>query len=104
VRSEDMLARATAEEFGVVARETPLSAGRALGERIRKAVERGHVTIRGEDLSLTASVGVVGIDSIATYAQGRTDAHVLGLVEGALRRARDAGGNRVEADGPLALP
>lgn len=104
VRREDVLARVNAEAFGVVARETPLSAGRALGERIRKAVEQGHITVRGKDLALTVSVGVVGIDAIATYTTGRTDAEVMGLAESALRRARVAGGNRVEADGPLSLP
>jgi two-component system cell cycle response regulator len=104
VRREDVLARLSAEEFGVVARETPLSAGRALGERIRKSVERGHVTARGETVSLTVSVGVVGVDSIATYMPSRTDAEVLARAEAALRRASAAGGNRIEEDGPLALP
>jgi two-component system, cell cycle response regulator len=104
VRREDVLARVNAEAFGVVARETPLSAGRALGERIRRAVEQGHITVRGQDLALTVSVGVIGIDAIGTYVTGRTDAEVMGLAESALRRARVAGGNRVEADGPLSLP
>ena len=104
VRREDVLARLSGEEFGVVARETPLSAGRALGERIRKAVERGRVSVGGQELALTVSVGVVGIDSLATYAPGRTEARALELAGGALRRALEAGGNRVEAEGPLALP
>jgi diguanylate cyclase (GGDEF)-like protein len=104
VRREDVLARLSGEEFGVVARETPLSAGRALGERIRKAVERGRLSVAGEELALTVSVGVVGIDSLATYAPGRTEARALELAESALRRALAAGGNRVEAEGPLALP
>jgi diguanylate cyclase (GGDEF)-like protein len=104
VRREDILARISGEQFGVVARETPLSAGRALGERIRKAVERGHVSVRGQDLSLTVSVGVVGIDTIVTYAATRTESEVLLLAEAALRRALDAGGNRVEAEGPVTLP
>ncbi len=104
VRREDVLARVSGEEFGVVARETPLSAGRALGERIRKAVERGRLSVRGQDLALTVSVGVVGIDTIGTYSSARTEAEVMGLAEEALRRALDGGGNRVEAEGPLSLP
>jgi diguanylate cyclase (GGDEF)-like protein len=103
VRREDILARVSGEQFGVVARETPLSAGRALGERIRKAVERGHISVRGEELSLTVSVGVVGIDAIGSYSAPRTETAVLGLAEAALRRALDSGGNRVEAEGPLTL-
>jgi two-component system cell cycle response regulator len=104
VRREDVLARFSGQQFGVVARETPLSAGRALGERIRKAVERGRITVRGQDLALTVSVGVVGIDAIGTYSSSRTDAEVLAIVEAALRLAVGSGGNRVEAEGPLTLP
>ncbi len=104
VRREDILARISGEQFGVVARETPLSAGRALGERIRKSVERGHLSVRGQDLSLTVSVGVVGVDTIVTYVATRTETDVLLLAEAALRRALDAGGNRVEAEGPITLP
>ena len=103
VRREDTLARVSGEQFGVVARETPLSAGRALGERIRKAVERGHISVRGQELMLTVSVGVVGIDAIGSYSAPRTETAVLGLAEAALRRALDSGGNRVEAEGPLTL-
>ena len=104
MRREDVLARFSGEQFGVVARETPLSAGRALGERIRKAVERGRIPVRGQDLALTVSVGVVGIDAIGTYSSSRTDTDVLALAEAALRLAVGSGGNRVEAEGPLTLP
>jgi diguanylate cyclase (GGDEF)-like protein len=103
VRREDVLARISGEGFGVVARETPLSAGRALGERIRKVVEHARPTVGGLELAITVSVGVAGVDSVATFAPGRTEAQVLGLAGGALRRAVDAGGNRVEGEGPVAL-
>jgi diguanylate cyclase (GGDEF)-like protein len=104
VRREDVLARVSGEQFGVVARETPLSAGRALAERIRQAVQHGSASVLGQDLSLTVSVGVVGIDAIGTYSSQRTEAQVLALAEATLRRALEGGGNRVEAEGPLALP
>lgn len=104
VRREDVVARVAAEEFGVVARETPLSSGRALAERIRASVERGRLAVGGAPIALSVSVGVVGVDSIGTFATGRTDVEVLSLAERALRRARLGGGNRVEAEGPLVLP
>ncbi len=104
VRREDVLARTTAEQLGVVARETPLSAGRALGERIRKAVERGDPSAAGLGAPITVSVGVVGIDVVATYVSGRTEAEVLAMAEAALGAAGRAGGNRVEAEGPVTLP
>lgn len=104
VRREDVVSRIAPEEFGVVARETPLSSGRALAERIRSAVERGPVVVQGASMSLSVSVGVVGVDSIGTFAIGRTDVEVLALAERALRRARLGGGNRVETEGPVVLP
>jgi len=104
MRREDVLARLSAETFGVVSRETPLSAGRALGERIRKSADQGKLSLRGGDLAVTVSVGVIGIDTIGTYAPGRTELEVLSLAGSALLRAQEAGGNRVAAEGPLALP
>ena len=104
MRREDVLARLSAETFGVVSRETPLSAGRALGERIRKSADQGKLSVRGGDLAVSVSVGVIGIDTIGTYAPGRTELEVLSLAGSALLRAQEAGGNRVAAEGPLALP
>jgi len=104
MRREDVLARLSAETFGVVSRETPLSAGRALGERIRKSADQGKLSLSGGDLAVTVSVGVIGIDTIGTYAPGRTELEVLSLAGSALLRAQEAGGNRVTAEGPLALP
>ena len=103
VRREDVLARLSAESFGVVSRETPLSAGRALGERIRKSADQGKPSMQGQDLAVTVSVGVIGIDTIGTYTPGRTELEVLALAGNALLRAQEAGGNRVTAEGPLAL-
>jgi diguanylate cyclase (GGDEF)-like protein len=104
VRREDVLARLGPEAFGVVARETPISAGRALGERIRKTVEQAHLSARGQDLSLTVTVGVVSLDTLGSYSPGRTEGEVLGIAEAALLRGQQAGGNRVAAEGPLSLP
>jgi two-component system cell cycle response regulator len=99
VRREDVLARLGAEQFGVVARETPVSAGRALGERIRKAVEQGRLSVQGRDLSLTVSVGVAGIDTLGSYTPARSEAEALGIAVRAMRQSLAAGGNRVTADG-----
>jgi len=104
VRREDVLARLSAESFGVVSRETPLSAGRALGERIRKSADQARLPVHGQELAITLSVGVIGIDTIGTYTPGRTELEVLALAGSALLQAQEAGGNRVSAEGPLALP
>jgi two-component system cell cycle response regulator len=104
VRRDDVLARIGEQELGVVSRETPLSAGRALGERIRKWVGQGRVTIRGLTLVPHVSVGVVSVDSVGRYDPPRTERAVLDAAEDAFRRARAAGGDRVVAEGPLDLP
>ena len=103
VRREDVLGRLSGARFGVVARETPLSSGRALAERIRAAVDQAQLVVPGAQAPLTVSVGVVGVDAIGAFAAGRTDAEALGIAERALRRARLSGGNRVETEGPLTL-
>lgn len=104
VRRDDVLARVGERELGVVSRDTPLSAGRALGERIRRSASQGPVVIRGVTVVPRLSVGVVAVDSVGRHDPPRTDRAVLDAVDAALRRARESGGDRVVADGPLDLP
>jgi len=104
VRREDVLARLGSEDFAVIARETASAGGRALADRIRKAVERSRLSFRGQELALTVSVGVAVVSSIATYEPARTDRAVLEAAEEALRQAKASGGNSVGAASPLSLP
>jgi diguanylate cyclase (GGDEF)-like protein len=106
VRREDVLARLGGEDFAVLARETPLAGGRALGERIRKAVERSRVSYRGEELALTVSVGVAVVASLPTFEPGKSDAALMDAAEAALEEARRSGGNCVSASpvGPAPPP
>jgi diguanylate cyclase (GGDEF)-like protein len=104
VRRDDVLARIGDQDLGVVSRETPLSAGRALGERIRKWVGQSRITVRGLALVPRVSVGVVSVDSVGRYDPPRTERAVLDAADAAVRRARGAGGDRVVAEGPLDLP
>ncbi|HTP51339.1 MAG TPA: GGDEF domain-containing protein [Anaeromyxobacteraceae bacterium] len=93
VRREDVLARLGSEDFAVLARETPASGGRALADRIRKAVERSRLSFRGQDLALTVTAGLAVVTSIATYEPGKTDRAVLAAAESALKQGKQAGGN-----------
>ncbi|HVP66974.1 MAG TPA: GGDEF domain-containing protein [Anaeromyxobacteraceae bacterium] len=103
VRREDVLARLGSEDFAVLARETAVAGGRALADRVRKAVERSRLSYRGQELSLTMSVGVAVVSGIATYEPAKTDRVVLEAAEEALRQAKAAGGNAVAASPPLSL-
>ena len=85
------------ESFAVLARETPLAGARALGERMRKAVERSRVSYRGQELALTVSVGVAVVPSLEVFEPGRTEARAREVAEEALAQARAAGGNCVVA-------
>ncbi len=104
VRREDVLARLGSEDFAVLARETATAGGKALGDRIRKAVERSRLSFRGQELALTVSVGVAPVASIGTYEPAKTDRAVIDAAEGALRQCKEAGGNCALTSAPVALP
>jgi len=95
IRKEDVLARFGGEEFVVLARETTLSGACALGERIRRAVERSRFSFDGTEVALTVSVGVTVSGSLAGYRPGRTEGELLEIADRALYRAKEHGRNAV---------
>jgi diguanylate cyclase (GGDEF)-like protein len=97
IRKEDVLARFGGEEFVVVARETGLAGARALGERIRRAVERSRCQWQGRDLALTVSIGVTVSVGLETFVPGQTDRDMIASADQALYLAKQAGRNRVIA-------
>ncbi len=104
LRKEDVLARYGGEEFVVLARETSLAGGRSLGERVRKAVERSHLAWQGHDLSLTISVGVAANTGTGHFESGVTERTLIEAADRALYRAKQAGRNRVVAEGEPQVP
>lgn len=100
VRKEDVLVRYGGEEFLVVARETALPGARALGERIRRAVERSRCAWQGRDLPLAVSLGVTVSVGVAELASGRSDRDLLEVADRALYLAKQGGRNRVVAIPP----
>jgi diguanylate cyclase (GGDEF)-like protein len=103
VRKEDVLARFGGEEFVVVARETGLDGGKALAERIRRAVERTRFAAEGQELGVTVSVGVTVALGIGPFVPGTSDRELLAAADRALYAAKEAGRNRVVAV-PVASP
>ena len=97
LRKEDVLARYGGEEFVVIARETGLAGGKALGERVRQAVERSRLSWEGRDVGLTVSIGVTVSIGISEYVPGRTDRELFQAADRALYAAKQAGRNRVVA-------
>ncbi len=94
LRKEDVLARYGGEEFVVLARETSLAGGRSLAERVRKAVERSHLSWQGHALSLTVSVGVAVNTGAGHFEAGVTERTLIEAADRALYRAKQAGRNR----------
>lgn len=97
IRASDLIGRWGGEEFLVMTPETAADGGRALGERLRKAVVETPVVLEvGEEVTVTISVGV------APYLKGDNDlAAIVGRADAALYRAKANGRDRVElADSP----
>ncbi len=95
IRKEDVVARYGGDEFLVLARETALPGARALGERIRRAVERSRTSFGGADIAVTVSVGVVVSVGLGEFEPGRTEPQMLAAVQRALARAKATGPNVV---------
>ncbi|HWI41882.1 MAG TPA: diguanylate cyclase, partial [Verrucomicrobiae bacterium] len=91
-RPGDLLGRYGGEEFTAVLAETPLSAGVALAEGARLAVERLAIQHRDSPASphVTISVGA------ASGCSGDFTA-LLSAADAALYRAKQGGRNRVES-------
>jgi diguanylate cyclase (GGDEF)-like protein len=96
VRKEDVVARYGGEEFVVLARETGLTGAKALGERIRRAVERSRCEWDGRELAVTVSVGVTVSAGVAPDGAGAVR-QLLEAADRALYRAKQGGRNAVVA-------
>ena len=92
VRREDVLARYGGEEFVVLMRATGREGARALGDRIRLAVEQTEVPHGGPSLKVTVSVGASTFN--AEHIYGSIPA-LVEAADAALYRAKAAGRNRV---------
>ncbi|HUY97108.1 MAG TPA: GGDEF domain-containing protein [Verrucomicrobiae bacterium] len=89
VRATDSVYRYGGEEFAVLARDSQLTAGQELAERLRVAVER-QAGRRAQVGTVTISVGVAAVE----MAMAAPDA-LVALADSALYRAKRAGRNRV---------
>jgi diguanylate cyclase (GGDEF)-like protein/PAS domain S-box-containing protein len=100
IRGSDLIGRWGGEEFVVMAPETALDGGQALGERLRQAIADEPVRLEsGERVAVTISVGVAG------YEAGDTDLEsIVRRADAALYRAKAEGRNRVELQDLPTLP
>jgi len=91
IRREDSLARCDNHEFAVLIPDAGLADVSAFAKRVREAVSAAHISMQGEVLHVTVSVGV------ASY-QADTPADMvalLGLARQRMHQAQAAGGDQV---------
>jgi diguanylate cyclase (GGDEF)-like protein len=92
IRDTDFVARYGGEEFAIIFPETYNSSAARVSERVRQAVEKERLSIRGHGRQkITISIGVA-----AYPANADTLADLVGKADKALYRAKQTGKNRVE--------
>ena len=90
LRGSDLKCRFAGEQFLVLLPETPLQGAKRVAETLRREVADRPVSWAGENLQITASVG------LAQALQGEVNVQALiGRADHALYRAKDDGGNCV---------
>lgn len=91
-RHSDFIARYGGEEFVIVFPNTSLTAGLALAERIRGAVEAHAIPIEGVQLTVTISMGLVTRRFISVSDNGQ---ECLARADELLYEAKTSGKNRI---------
>ncbi|MFC5586660.1 GGDEF domain-containing protein [Nitratireductor kimnyeongensis] len=93
--SEGIAGRIGGEEFGVFLEAAPLSHGRTLAERLRRAVECIEIrTVQGRTASLSVSIGVSFVETGADFST------LMAIADEQLYAAKGQGRNQVCAPGP----
>src|SRR5581483_429570 len=94
-RVYDVPGRYGGEEFCIVLPETRLNNTTGVAERIRSRLAQTQLAVAGQSISVTASIGVAGMDSV-TREGVITAAALLERADRALYAAKHHGRNRVE--------
>jgi diguanylate cyclase (GGDEF)-like protein len=94
IRREDVFVRYGGEEFGLLCRNTSIDAAVSMAERLREVVGSTLVRVGTDTVQVTASFGVATCPAAAPGIV--TPADLIAAADGAMRRARSLGRNRVE--------
>ena len=92
LRDQDILARLGGEEFALLLPATDLVGAMQAGERLRSAVESAPITVDGQTVVLTVSIGLVMVDAAEPINVA------LARADHALYTAKSGGRNRVEVE------
>jgi diguanylate cyclase (GGDEF)-like protein len=100
LRLEDVLARYGGDEFVVLAVGTDGHHAEQLAERIRRTVEGLHLSARGHDVRITASIGIATLAEVDASEEPVTA--LLALADARMYCAKKSGKNRVCNSSPPA--
>lgn len=95
MRQEDSLGHFNAGQYAVVSPGTALSFCATFADRVREAVEVARLSVQGQTVALTVSIGLASLTTDQVNSAGA-------LLDNAGRRMREAmlaGGNRTESGG-----
>lgn len=95
MRQEDSLGHFLPGQFAIVSPGTSAAFCAAFAERVRQAVEVARLTVRGESVALTVSIGLAGVPMDRVASAGA----MLDLAALRTQEAMGAGGNRIVAPG-----
>ena len=93
IRKEDSLGHYAGSQLVLISPGTPFPACEAFGNRLRDAVRAGNVSVKGNRLNLSVSIGVSNSPLDGVSSAGA----LIELAVARLKTAQQAGGNRVVA-------
>jgi len=97
MRQEDSLGHIAEGRFAVVSPGTAPNYCASFAERVRQAVEASRLTVQGQSLGLTVSIGLASVPTDLVSSAGA----LLELAEQRMQKAMQEGGNRTESGGSL---
>jgi len=92
-RKVDIIGRIGGEEFAIIMPETTLNTSQKLLERIRENIENEHITISGNTVRLTISIGMDEFDGDVSFEK------IMSNADEALYEAKNNGRNNIKIYG-----
>ncbi len=93
IREGDCVARYGGDEFVILATGADGAEAAQLAERVRRAVEGLHLSVRGESVPITLSIGAASLSELGSTEEAI--AALLELADTRMYRAKASGRNRV---------
>lgn len=98
IRQEDSLGHFGAGQYAIISPGTAPAYCATFAERVRQAVEVARLSVQGQTVAVTVSIGLAGVPN----DQATSAAALLELAGARMRQAMQQGGNRIVAGGVVA--